>query len=603
MEALLLEILDHLKKTGQLDDKLLAKIIHKHNKTQDKSQRPYSKKMLLPFYLKTIESDKCHPEIRNIDKETEKKLIKALQVKPRRTASGVATITVITKPWKCSSDCLYCPNDLRMPKSYLSDEPACQRAERNYFDPYLQVVSRLRALNQMGHPTDKIELIVLGGTWSDYPQGYQIWFVAQLFKALNDDDTREQSAKQQRKLYKAAGINATEDALQEFVREKQAEVNAGALSYNKAMAQLYDNDSAWGKVSSDQVADFNELENQQIINENATHRVVGLVIETRPDTITPQNLTTIRKLGCTKVQIGIQSVNTSILKANNRSISIDKIKEAFLLLRLFGFKIHAHFMLNLYGSSPEKDKEDYLAFVTDKAFLPDEVKLYPCSLVHGTRLCEYFENGSWRPYTEEELLDVLIADTHATPPYVRISRMIRDISAHDIVAGNKKANLRQLVEQNMLNQGIPITEIRYREINKEETSINELKLDIFPYKTSVTQEYFLQWITPQNKIAGFLRLSLPDPDFVSKNQSDLPIKPHEAMIREVHVYGKAAKLHTSGEGAQHLGLGKDLINTANEIALREGYPTVNVISSVGTRHYYRGLGFSDNGLYQQKSLD
>ena len=118
---------------------------------------------------------------------------------------------MLTKPWPCSSNCDYCPSDIRMPKSYLSDEPACQRAERNFFDPYLQVHARLHTLNQMGHPTDKVELIVLGGTWSDYPLDYQLWFMEQLFCALNDGDGEEAQAKarQLRARYRAAGF--TED--------------------------------------------------------------------------------------------------------------------------------------------------------------------------------------------------------------------------------------------------------------------------------------------------------------------------------------------------------------------------------------------------------
>ena len=170
----------------ELDAKVLLRILNDHNKRLDANVPHYSKKKLLPFYLRTKERDPQRWQSWNITPELEQQLVHLLQVKPRRSASGVATITVITKPWKCGGACIYCPNDLRMPKSYLSDEPACQRAERNYFDPYLQVTSRLRALNQMGHVTDKIELIVLGGTWSDYPRAYQIWFITELFRALND---------------------------------------------------------------------------------------------------------------------------------------------------------------------------------------------------------------------------------------------------------------------------------------------------------------------------------------------------------------------------------------------------------------------------------
>jgi elongator complex protein 3 len=283
---------------------------------------------------------------------------------------------------------------------------------------------------------------------------------------------------------------------------------------------------------------------------------------------------------------------------------------------VFGFKIHVHFMMNLYGATPEGDKRDYLRLVTEAAYLPDEVKLYPCSLVRGTRLCGHYEDGSWQPYGEDVLLDVLTADVLNTPAFVRISRMIRDISAHDIVAGNKKANLRQLVERRIAAGGGRIAEIRHREIRTDEADIEGLTLEMLSYETTATSEHFLQWVTPTGRIAGFLRLSLPREDYVSQHQALLPIAPREAMIREVHIYGRVARLNsTSGEvsdasgnegapdeGAQHLGLGKRLIEAACDIAHTHGYERLNVISSVGTREYYRALGFRDTPLYQQLDL-
>ena len=602
METILLEILNELRASGHLDDKLLAKIIHKHNKNLSNNERHYSKKRLLPFYIRVKESDPQRWTSWNVEQEIEKQLFQVLQVKPRRTASGVATITVITKPWECSSNCLYCPNDLRMPKSYLSDEPACQRAERNYFDPYLQVASRLRALTQMGHTTDKIELIILGGTWSDYPQAYQIWFVAELFRALNDGTNTEFNAEERRNFYKSKGFSNRVEDLKEFIHENQQAVNSGLLSYNQAIKQLYETNDSWKNIACDQVSDLGKLVEQHAINETAGHRVVGLVIETRPDTVNIKNLVLLRELGCTKVQMGIQSVNPSVLKANRRAISLSKIHESFELLRIFGFKIHAHFMLNLYGSSPEEDKSDYERFVSEKHYLPDEVKLYPCSLVSGTGLCEHYANKTWHPYSEEELIDVLVADTLITPSFVRISRMIRDISSHDIVAGNKKTNLRQMVEKKIEEDNNNISEIRYREISTSETDSTQLKLVTIPYETTATNEYFLQWVTSENKIAGFLRLSLPKSDYFLKQQTNLPVGPNEAMIREIHVYGKVAQLHKTGGGAQHLGLGKQLIEAAADIARVHGYKKINVISSIGTREYYRNGGFYDNGLYQQMML-
>lgn len=601
METLLLDILSNLRTAESLDDRSLAAIIRRHNKGLRDGERPYAKKRLLPYYLKIRESDPERWSSWNVDHATEERLLEALRMKPRRTASGVATITVITKPWTCSNSCLYCPNDVRMPKSYLSDEPACQRAEQNYFDPYLQVAARLHALEEMGHPTDKIELIVLGGTWSDYPLPYQIWFVKELFRALNDGNA-ERNARERRGSYRERGFWDRPCEHAKLVKEEQRAVNEGRLTYNQAIRRLYGEGGVWHDLSGIQTSDFEALALQHHINETAPHRVVGLVVETRPDTVTAANLTTLRRLGCTKVQMGIQSLDPDLLKSNNRAVGIADIRESFSLLRLFGFKIHVHFMLNLYGASPEQDKEDYLRLVTERAYLPDEVKLYPCALVGGTKLCELYAEGSWRPYREDELLDVLATDVLNTPEFTRISRMIRDISAHDIVAGNKKANLRQLVEQRIEKHGGTVSEIRYREISTGEVDLSRLTVETVAYETSVSKERFLQWVTPENSIAGFLRLSLPKPGVVRERLSELPIGPHEAMIREVHIYGRVAELHESGNGAQHLGLGKKLIEAACEIAREQGYEKINVISSVGTREYYRNLGFEDGGLYQRREL-
>lgn len=687
MESIIEEILDRLRAGQTLDEKDLLRILNDHNKqlalnakrssgaaatdpdgtttSSRTAARHYSKKKLMPFYLRTKERDPKLWQSWNITPELEQQLIKLLQVKPRRSASGVATITVITKPWKCGSACIYCPNDLRMPKSYLSDEPACQRAERNYFDPYLQVTSRLRALNQMGHVTDKIELIVLGGTWSDYPKDYQIWFITELFRALNDagvpapaealdnvsnpapaealndadvpapaevpSDVGSQAqtladitARARRAHYHNAGLSYHKDDLIAFTKDAQRQVDAGNLTYNEAMVKLYETGEPWASLAHDQRATLDQLKHEHARNEEADHRVVGLVVETRPNLITPESLTFLRMLGATKLQMGIQSLDQRIHDINHRPVTIDQIERALDLARLFGFKTHTHFMVNLLGATPESDKLDFKRFVTEVPYQPDEIKLYPCALVHGTKLCARYETGEWQPYDEETLVDVLVADLLITPPFTRISRMIRDFSAHDIEAGNKKVNLRQLVEaraeelikeandqaeqestsQPPLPAPLGIQEIRHREISTQALDLDTLTLDIIPYETTSTREFFLQWVTPENKIAGFLRLSLPKPEVFEtyENCPDFPINPDEAMIREVHVYGRASSLHKAGTSAQHRGLGKMLIERACQIAQENGYQKLNVISAIGTRPYYRKLGFAGNGLYQQKPL-
>ena len=617
MDELILDILKQLRdgSQGALDTHQLEMLINAHNSGIDSSahsterEKLIPKRAILPYFLQVKQKNDVLWQSWNVTSELEERFIRSVRMKPRRTASGVATITVITRPHTCSSNCIYCPCDLRMPKSYLANEPACQRAELTFFDPYVQVAARLQALRQMGHSTDKVELIVLGGTWSDYPESYQYWFIKELFRALNEWPSSPNHIQERLNWYTSFGLQNSEDALSSFVAEQQAAVFDDTATYNQAFHKLYDtsqpHQSAWSQMEST----YDELVEQQHVNETAASRVVGLVIETRPDTITPDSLRMFRQLGCTKIQIGIQSPRQEILDANQRQMSVAQIKRAFSLIRLYGFKIHSHLMVNLLGATPEADKQDFKTFVTDPGFLPDEIKLYPCALVSGTQLVQKYREGTWQPYAKDELVDVLVQDVLATPPYVRISRMIRDISATDILVGNKHTNLRQMVEQELTTVDVAshVQEIRFREINQQQVRAAELTLQDFVYTTAVSDEHFLQWVTADNKIAGFCRLSLPHWDKLTSGACDvsadeLLVQPDQAMIRELHVYGQALSLGSEGMSAQHQGLGQKLLAKASSIAAEAGYTSLNVISSIGTRAYYRAQGFTDAGLYQQKAL-
>ncbi len=665
MQKTLENILSALREAdGPLDANALDRIIRARNRELRGPVRAVAKKKLLPFYQQVKEADPVLWRSWDIDDALEERLVRTLRMKPMRTASGVATVTVLTKPWPCSSACLYCPNDVRMPKSYLADEPACQRAERNWFDPYLQVALRLRTLSDMGHTTDKVELIVLGGTWTDYPRAYRFWFMRELFRALNESarrDVQDESIARRRAFYEECGLRSERDDVAAFAREAQERVMRKETTYNQAVRALYGEDAGWRRAAAGQTATLADVKREHERNARAAHRSVGLVIETRPDCITPSSLIEMRALGATKVQIGIQSLDQRILEENDRHIPIDRIGRAFELARLFGFKIHAHFMANLLGATPESDIAGYAALTHDARFLPDEVKMYPCALVDGTGLVAHFRDGSWRPYTEEELLRVLTENMKATPPYVRMSRMIRDISSHDIMAGNKKVNLRQMVDAELAGKNAHVDEIRTREIGTHGADMGELAIDEVPYETTVSSERFLEWVTPEGKIAGFLRLSMPKAKAVeaaaaeargeaggagalagtggdagtgtnaladaggnagtdgpvcasgSNGQTDqreqeqtkpftFSLRAGEAMIREVHVYGAVAALHHASTGAQHTGLGRKLVARACDIARDAGYKRINVISAVGTREYYEHLGFEQRGLYQQKRL-
>ena len=621
MEEILRDIIEAVREQGVLTPPQVNKILAAHNAAAYAHQRAtgsrvspdgrtFSKRELAPFYLTQKQRRSDVWNAWHITEDLHRDIIASIQMKPRRSASGVATITVITKPYICKGACVFCPNDVRMPKSYMHNEPACQRAERNFFDPLLQVASRIKALHEMGLATSKIELIVLGGTFADYPNDYQMWFIRELFFALNhfDDDNFSSQVTARRALYEKHGISAHDDVLAKHAQSYQDQVRKGEVSYNQAIQELFGSYSAWNTLAKEQTCTMEDIRQEHHTNEDATHRVVGLVVETRPNTITVESLLLLRALGCTKLQVGVQTLNEKISHLSKRPTPVADIRQAFELIRIFGFKSHAHFMVNLPGATPDGDKLDYEQFVQDASIAPDETKLYPCVLLADTELEHMHKTGGWQPYREDVLVDILAHDVLITPQHMRISRMIRDFSAPDILAGTKKTNLRQMVEQEVqrrLENGGKISEIRMREIATDRISAEDLHLDIHTYATANSIEYFLQWIDSSNHIAGFLRLSLPHVAYVrslKKTHPNIPIAEHEAMIREVHIYGSAASLNTSSLGVQHLGLGKTLIEKALEIANKHNYSCVHVISAIGTRNYYRKLGFKDDGLYQTYAL-
>jgi len=538
----------------------------------------------------------------------DEEIMERLRRKPIRTMSGVTPVTVLTKPFPCPGKCIFCPNDVRMPKSYLSDEPGAQRAEQNAFDPYLQTYTRLQTYHNLGHPVDKVEIIVLGGTWSYYPETYQIWFIKRIFDAMHDFgdgiDRRE----------------AVQDALkavsQLHPEHNMTNVTVQGLtmdqSYNQVVQTIYHDEMQRSKAVSqaintgvverspvDEYATWDELEAVHQRNETAACRSVGLVIETRPDHISAEEVLRVRRLGCTKVQIGFQSLNDVVLRANKRGHTVKATRRAVTLLRQAGFKIHAHWMPNLYGSDPQADIDDYQRMFADPDFRPDELKIYPCSLIESAELMQRYEDGSWRPYTQEELLHVLLECFRETPEYCRLTRVIRDIPGTDIVVGNKTTNFRQIVENTLAENNERGSDIRAREIRKQTVQRDDLVLDEIEYDSSMSREVFLQYITEDRSIAGFLRLSLPHRD-------QEPITPEladAAMIREVHVYGQAVSIGDTAEGrTQHLGLGTALIERAVDLATQAGYSQLAVISAIGTREYYRKRGFADGILYQIRDL-
>lgn len=520
-ETLLLTILQRLAAQPDLDNDAYLHIVNRYAR---ETGRHFSKSELYDGYLQMVAAAKI-PESRALRQR--------LQRKPVRTHSGVAPVTVLTKPFPCPGECLFCPTFDTMPKSYVPDEPGARRALQNAFDPYRQVSSRLRSLQAIGHTPAKVELLILGGTWSAYPGDYQAWFVQRCLDAMN-----------------------------------------GVDSPTLAEAQVY--------------------------NESAAHRNVGTVIETRPDAVSAREVAHLRRLGVTKVQLGLQSLDDRILQMNKRGHTVAEMRQAVRTLRGAGFKIVVHWMANLLGDTLESDYEDFQRLWSDPAIRPDELKIYPNSLLEETELYrQYYLKGLYHPYTEQDLVALIARCKVHVPRYTRINRVFRDIPSPNIVEGNKKTNLRQLVHGYMARHELHCQCIRCREVRLQEVCPEQLRLHILPYETDINRELFISFITPDDKVAGFLRLSLPHtPEVVPLAE----IK-QAAMIREVHVYGPALKIGTNSQGeAQHAGLGTRLVVEAKRIATTEGYRELAVIAAIGTRNYYRKLGFELDDLYMKQAL-
>lgn len=585
-------------RANEIDSKWLDKFVRQKNRETKDKNRIVAKKRLMPAYLK-LKSDKNWIKSIDLSDEVDASMTTLLKAKPRRTASGVATISVLTKPWPCNGNCIFCPNDIRMPKSYIHNEPACQRAEKCNFDPYLQVISRLKVLQDMGHNIDKIELIVLGGTFTDYAKQYQMFYIKELFRALNDFGENQEQVDEYIKNTKDSPVLNLDE-----IEPVQAKINAGQITYNDAWEIIYGD--AEKKASTREGCKIEDVIYEQSRNVDAKCKNVGLVLETRPDKTDIETLKFLRQLGATKIQIGIQSLSEDILAKNSRGITIADLEKSMDNLRTMGFKSHVHMMANLPCSTPEIDIESYNKLIDYECFKPDEIKIYPCVCVETAQLYKEYKEKRWTAYSDEVLRGLVTKMILKTPPYSRISRVIRDISTCDIIAGNKTPNLRQIIDNDYMSEiSDKPKEIRSREIAETDIDINALHLNVIEYETNNTTEFFLEWVTENYDLAGFLRLSILNNDntreeFLKANSNVTDIK--YAMIREVHIYGKVAKIHEKETGVQHAGLGRQLIEKAEEIAKSNGCTKLFVISAVGTRNYYSSLGFCEDGLYQSKTL-
>lgn len=471
------------------------------------------------------------------------KILKLLTIRAVRTLSGVTAMAVMTKPYVCPGLCTFCPLELGMPKSYLSDEPAAARAKMMNFDPRAQIESRLTQLKETGHDTDKIELIVIGGTFSNYPEGYKRSFFKDMIDTIN------------------------------------------------------------GQASQ-------SLEQAQIKNEKAPRRIVGISIETRPDWIDDKEVKLLRELGVTKVQVGVQAFNETILKRIKRGHTLDKVGEATRLLKDAGIKVCYHFMPNLPGSTPDLDRRMAKMMYEDSRFKPDFVKIYPAQVIAGTEMYLEWKRGEFEPYDDNLLKEVLKDIKKITPPYVRIDRLVRDISKKWVAAGTKATNMRQYIQAEMKDEGWRCKCIRCREVKERDFTDNP-ELITREIETLGGKEYLLTFesykvpylvkgeVEPdQAKLYSLLRLRLPE-----GNSPLFKELTGCAIIRELHTYGKTV-LHTDkvSTKTQHRGLGKKLMKKAEDLATQNGFHKIAVISALGTRDYYRKLGYDREGLYMTKDL-
>ena len=471
--------------------------------------------------------------------------------RPSRTLSGVTIVAVMSKPYPCPHGrCIYCPGgpEYGTPQSYIGDEPALMRARRVGFDPYEQVRVRLRQYEYLGHKPSKVELIVMGGTFTAMPRSYQEWFIAMALEAMN----------------------------------------------------RYPEPKPSGEVS---------LVEAQARNETARIRCIGLTIETRPDWAREEHADWMLYLGATKVEIGVQTIYDDILELVRRGHGVKETIEATRILKDSGFKVVYHIMPDLPGSDWDRDLEMIKTIFEDPRFRPDMLKIYPTVVVKGTVLYQWWRSGKYKPLSDEEAVELISEMYRYIPKYVRVMRIQRDIPAQIIEAGPRKGNLRELVEKRCLEKGIVINEIRFREVGRQLQKYLRLpdprytRITRYTYEASNGVEEFLAVEdTSQNIIIGFLRLRIP-----SEKAHRPEIDPWTAVIRELHIYGPQVPV---GEKPlfewQHQGWGSRLLREAERIAREEyGKKKMLILSGIGVREYYRKHGYHrpPNSPYMTKYLN
>lgn len=529
-----------------------------------------------PISAKKLEKQKCEFSARekvsiiqnrdliviaqNLKLKLPKDLQTLIQKRSVRTISGVSPIGVLTKPYSCPGQCVYCPTEDRMPKSYLKKQPAAARAFRNKFHPFKQVKNRIVALQESGHLVSKLELIVMGGTWSFLPKRYQTWFVKKLFEGANNCS---------------------------ISKEKN------------------------GK---------NDLKSVQKINETAEQRIIGLTLETRPDFITEKELKRMRELGCTRIEVGVQTLDDEVQKLTKRGHYKLHVIRAMKLMKNYGFKVCFHLMPGLPGSNPEKDLVWMKEIFQNPDFCPDFVKIYPCLVLPDSELKSWWEAGKFKPYSDKELIKLLVQWQVFVPEWTRIMRLMRDVPVKHILDGAKYSNLRQILtsqpeklkeivgEKFYKSHDLASKNNLFRDIRAREIGFSkEINRQIIPvlkrreYEASEGKEIFLSFESEDEKyLFALLRLRKPKNEKVQYFKTVLK---EAALIREVHSYGSEVSVGKEKGVGQHRGLGKRLLQEAERIAQEEWkMKKITIIAGIGTREYYRKFGYELRSTYMVKYL-
>lgn len=493
------------------------------------------------------------------NKDELEKLRPLLMKKPTRTISGVAIVAIMCHPHKCPHGrCKYCPESSIAPPSYTGEEPAALRARMFKFDPYVQTFNRLYQLENIGHPIDKVELIIMGGTFASRCLDYQEWFVTQALRAMNDFERISNSlAKNQR------------------------------------------------EVEIIPPTDFMYIQDAQKVNEVSKIRCVGLTFETRPDFSKMEDVNRMLNFGVTRVELGVQTLYNHVYAQIDRGHKIGDVIEANQMLRDSAIKVAMHIMPGL-TQSPSSDKRMFKRLFSEESFKPDMLKIYPCLITEGSEFYEMWKRGEYEPYTSEEAVDLIVDIKKDLPKWVRTMRIQRDIPATLINAGVTKSNLGELVYNRLEEEDIKCQCIRCREVGHKkahgiDVDYDNIELMREDYMAVGGREIFLSVEDSSNDIIiGFTRLRIP-----SENVFRPEITDSTALIRELHIYGQMQNIGKNDDKLwQHQGYGTQLLKKAENIA-RDEYnkDKLSIISGIGVRDYYRKLGYERDGPYMSKILE